>query len=254
MQIKQERLSHAQEIELTRALKNAVLGTPRYQRHLDTLVLANLGLVHKIVGKFPIKNASVSYDDLYQEGVAGLIKGIQKFDPRKGYRLSTYVYRWISAYVSRYFANHSRNVRIPVHVSEAHHNLQKQVEKLTIELGRTPTIAEVCSINKRAVQLIDDMKYTYSLNSGIGDDSELNDVCGEDKTEEFETCVDCDILIDKLREVASDRDYNILMMRYGLHGYHQHTLDEVAQKYELTRARIHQVEQKMVKLMRRLAV
>ena len=117
-------------------------GDRKYRRTLNRLVTYNLGLVHKIVHKFPMKNATCSYDDLFQEGVAGLIHGIKKFDETRGYRLSTYVYRWIQAYVSRYFQNHGKTIRVPVHLADTTQKLRKEVEALTKQLGYTPTESE----------------------------------------------------------------------------------------------------------------
>ena len=98
--MKHDQLTAQEEIYLSRILKSEK-SKENHKWALDKLVLCNLGLVHKIVHKFPLKNATCSYDDLFQEGVAGLIHGIRKFDETRGYRLSTYVYRWIQAYVSR---------------------------------------------------------------------------------------------------------------------------------------------------------
>ena len=114
---KSELMSTEREIQLVRQLPN--------KRALDELVLANTGLIHKICHKFPVKNASVTYDDLFQAGIEGLIHGIQKFDVTRGYRLSTYCYRWIQAYVSRYWQNHGKTIRIPVHMA----NLQMKVRR-----------------------------------------------------------------------------------------------------------------------------
>ena len=139
------RLSHVEEIELIRLYNSD--NDKVSKRALDRLVLSNTGLVHKLVNKFPIKNATCTYDDLYQEGIAGLIHAISKFDVTKGYRLSTYSYRWIQAYVQRYYQNHARSVRVPVHVVDSQLSLNKQVEKLTSELGRTPTMQEIVSVN-----------------------------------------------------------------------------------------------------------
>lgn len=244
------RLTHVEEIELIRALHSDNDKTSK--RALDRLVLANTGLVHKLVNKFPIKTATCSYDDLYQEGIAGLIKGIRKFDPTKGYRLSTYCYNWISAYIRRYFMNHSRSVRVPVHVADAQLSLNKQVEELTRELGHTPSMQEIVAVNPEAVAVLRKMQNNVSLNTTIGEESELEDVIGEDKSEEFDSCVDCDIILTKLSDIVSSRDLNILQMRYGLNGYNESTLEEIAAKYELTRARIHQIVGNTIKKARTL--
>ena len=247
-----ERLTHVDEITLVRDLNTTDPTSRSYKRILDTVVLANLGLVHKIVSKFPIKNQCVSYDDLFQEGVAGLIHGIKKFDTTKGYRLSTYCYNWINAYVRRYFSNHGRCVRIPCHITDAQISLNKQVESLTQDLGRTPTLSEILDVNPDAQRILNDVKAGLSLNQSIGDDSELSDLQGEDTTDSFETAMDAHILLSRLRTTVSERDFDILARRYGLMGYTPATLDEVASVYELTRARIHQIERTLINKARSL--
>ena len=244
---KTPRLSHVEEIELIREYQET--GSKKV---LDRLVLSNTGLVHKVVSKFPIKNCTCTPQDLFQEGIAGLIRGITKFDPTKGYRLSTYTYNWIRAFVQRYYQNHSQSVRIPVHVSDASLALRKQVETLTTQLGRTPVMSEIIKVNPNATSIMENMATQVSLNSKMGDESELQDVQGEDKTEEFESQVDCDILLTKLQDLVSPRDFKILTMRYGLCGEVESTLDEIGQRFEVSRARAHQIQNKCIKLLREL--
>ena len=144
------RLSHTEEIELARVLRDNDEGSRRYRRALDKMVICNLGLVNKIANKFPVRTASCSFDDLFQEGVAGLIHGIRKFDPSLGYRLSTYVYRWISVYVTRFYQNHARVIRLPIHISEKRYRLSSQIKELTEKLGRTPTLDEIHQVNNKS--------------------------------------------------------------------------------------------------------
>jgi RNA polymerase sigma factor (sigma-70 family) len=247
---KTQRLTHAEEIELSRQLQQHEVGSRRYRRALDKLVTHNLGLVNKIVSRFPLKNANCSFDDLFQEGVAGLIHGIRKFDSRRGYRLSTYVYKWISVYVRRYYQNQGRTVRVPIHMADKSYQLKRQIEELTEKLGRTPTIEEIREVNAKADQIQDAMKSTVSLNVTIGEDSELESIVGEDKTEEFQIQHDAAALLDKIQGEVSNRDYTILVKRYGLDGDTPLTLSEVADKYEITRARVHQIEHKLLTKMR----
>ncbi len=244
-----ERLTHFEELDLVK----------RYQatgdkRILDKIVLANLGLVHKIVHKFPIKNQSVSYEDLFQEGVAGLIRGITKFDTTKGCRLSTYVYNWIQAMVRRYYSNHARAVRLPVHITDAQLSLNKTIERLTHELGRTPTLCEVTEVCPDAPSIMSDVKAGVSLNAPVGDDSELEDLQACDNNDTFEACIDVDILLSKLQDNVSARDYDILVRRFGLSGHIPHTLNELGEMHSITRARVHQVETKLIKQLRALTV
>lgn len=248
-----KRLSHTEEIELTRLMNEHGLETRKGRRALDKLVTHNLGLVSKIVNKFPLKNANCSFDDLFQEGVAGLIHGLRKFDPTKGCRLSTYVYNWISAYVRRYYQNQGRTVRVPIHMADKSFKLNRQIEELTEKLGRTPTLEEVQALNKNADQIFTSMRGTVSLNNIVGEDSELESIVGEDRTEEFDTTHDADVLLAEVKPLVSDRDFNILVKRYGLDGDTPLTLSETADKYGITRARVHQIEHRMLKKMKEIA-
>ena len=251
---KTQRLTHAEEIELSRIISEGDVTSRRYKRALDKIVTHNLGLVNKIVSKFPLKNAACSFEDLFQEGVAGLIHGIRKFDSTKGYRLSTYVYNWISVYVRRYFQNHGRVVRVPIHMADKSYQLNRQVDDLTIKLGRTPTIEEIRELNAKADQIRNAMSNVVSLNVGVGEGNvELESLVGEDKTEEFETRHDADTLLERVRPLVSARDFDILTQRYGLHGDTPLSLSEVAEKYSITRARVHQIEHKLLNKMRELA-
>ena len=249
-----KRLTHTEEIELTRLFHEHGPETRLGRRALDKLVTHNLGLVSKIVNKFPLKNANCSFDDLFQEGVAGLIHGLRKFDPTKGCRLSTYVYNWISAYVRRYYQNQGRTVRVPIHMADKSFRLNRQIEELTEKLGRTPTLEEVQALNKNADHIFTSMRGTVSLNNIVGEDSELESIVGEDRTEEFDTCHDADALLAEVKPLVSERDFNILIERYGLDGDTPLTLSETADKYGITRARVHQIEHKMLKKMKELAI
>lgn len=248
-----KRLTHSEEIELTRIINTAGVETREGRRALDKLVTHNLGLVNKIVGKFPLKNANCSFDDLFQEGVAGLIHGLRKFDPTKGYRLSTYVYNWISAYVRRYFQNQGRTVRVPIHMADKSFKLNRQIEELTESLGRTPTLEEVQALNKNADAIFTSMRNTVSLNNIVGEDSELETIIGEDRTEEFDTTHDANSLLAEIRPLVSARDYNIIIKRYGLDGDTPLTLSEAADEYGITRARVHQIERKLLSKMKEIA-
>lgn len=222
------------------------------KKALDELVTRNFGIIHKLVHKFPIKNQSVGYDDLFQEGVAGMIHAINKFDSTRGYRLSTYVYRWVWAYMSRYYQNHGRVIRVPVHLSDKNLTLRKQVEELTQMLGRTPTQEEIVEMNPSATKIASAMVQPLSLNNIIGDDSELSDLCGYDNTEENDNNMDVDILLTKLRGMVSERDFTILLSRYGLGGRSEMTLDEIGKEHNISRARVHQLESSLINKLRAL--
>ena len=242
--MKTERLNHIEELEY---IKRAQEGN---QYAINKLLKHNTGLVHKIVSRFPMKNATCTYDDLYQEGLLGLMHGIRKFDVTRGVRLSTYCYRWIQAFVKRFYLNHYRTVRLPVHVIQQNTQLNKQIEHLTSDLGRTPTLEEVCDLNENADSLICSSLYTLSLNSLTGEDGELNDFVGEDHTDESDNELDVHFMMMQLKESVSERDYKILVQRYGLDGNGERTLQEIAEDNDITRARVHQIENNLINRLR----
>ena len=249
--MKTEQLTAEQEITLIRNLRPTEDSIDT--KVLDKLVLSNVGLVHKIVHRFPLKNASVTYDDLFQEGIAGLIHGIQKFDETRGYRLSTYVYRWIQAYVSRYFQNHGKTIRVPVHLSDTSLKLRKEVEALTKRLGYTPTETD-CAQHIEDYDARNSMPESCtSLNAAISEDGEVQDLAGYDNSDINDEVMDCEMMLDKLREKVSERDYNILSMRFGVNGYPEHTLSEISDAFGITRARAHQIQNQCLRELRAIA-
>ena len=246
--MKAEQLTGEQEITLVREYRAS-----GNQRCLDRLVLSNLGLIHKIVHRFPLKNAGCSYEDLFQEGVAGLIHGIEKYDETRGYRLSTYVYRWIQAYVSRYYQNHGKTIRVPVHLADSASKMRKEVEALTKELEHMPTNSECEQHIVGYEDMLVATREVFSLNAALSEDGELGDIAGYDNTEENDDTMDAEILMDKLRSQVSERDYRILCMRYGMCGYPEHTLSEISDAFGITRARVHQVQQTCLRELRAMA-
>ncbi len=238
------KLTHEEELILIKDRDN--------KKSLDRLVLSNLGLVHKIVHKFPLKSVSCNYEDLFQEGVAGLIHAIHKFEVERGYRLSTYSYRWIQAYITRYYQNQGRTIRVPVHMATKQMELNKQVESLTRDLGRTPTQEEIEDVNSNVDWIKTSMVPVSSLNQLVSETDELECLQGDDNTEESDRKMDCDILLERVKQVTSDRDYNILSLRYGLDGNQPHTLSEISELHGLTRARVHQITNQMIRQCREM--
>jgi len=238
-----KQLTHDEEITLIRDRENP--------KSRDRLVLANLGLVHKITGKFPLKNASCSYDDLFQEGIAGLMHGIEKFEPQRGYRLSTYVYRWIQAYITRYYQNHGRTVRVPVHMATKQQQLNKGVETLTRELGRTPTSDEIAELFGDADHVRASMMSTVSLDAPMGDDGDsLEDLQGYDPTAMSDAVLTIELAIEKIRDRVSARDLDIFVRKTGLLGHYEHSLNDLSEMHGITRARVHQIEKQVYRTMR----
>jgi len=233
------------EIELIRYLKLSAPGSKSYKRVLDELVLANQGLIHKLVQKFPIKNSNCSYDDLFQEGVAGLIHAISKFESERGYRLSTYSYRWIQAFISRYYQNQGKTIRIPVHLATKEMTARKQIESLTEELGRTPTKVEIAEAGIKQ----NDIVSCTSLNKMISENEEQEALCGNDDTEARDYILQCELMLQRLQQDVSERDFNIFVHRYGLLGVAEHTLSEISDYHSITRSRIHQISNECLQKM-----
>ncbi len=252
------RLSGSEEIELIRLL-NTTECESEYKRTLDRLVLANYGLCHKVVQKFPIRTSACSYNDLLHESIAGLIHGIKKFDSTRGYRLSTYVYPWVRNYVQRYYQNHGKTIRVPVNLIERQMTLNKEMQSLTHELGREPTVAEVTErvrghhkLDGKTESVLSSMMHTVSLNELMSESSELECLVGDDPTESIEERVEIDLLLEQIKEQVSSRDYEMFVMRYGLTGDTPYTLQDCADKFEITRARCHQIEHSILNKMRQL--
>ena len=223
------------------------------QRAMNRLVRFNTGLVHKIVNKFPMKNANCSYDDLYQEGVIGFMHAVRKFDLSRNLRLSTYSYYWISARVRAYYHQNYRTVRLPVHVALQNSQVNKTIERLTRELDRVPTLDEVRDLIPGADETICNSLYTYSLNAMIGEDGELQDTVGQSYVVDNDNEIDVYFLLDKLRATVSDRDYQMLVQRFGLDGEGERTLNELSETYGVSRARCHQVQNKLLNKLHTLA-
>ena len=252
------RLSGAEEIELIRTL-NSTESDIIFKATLDKLVLANLGLCHKVVQKFPVRTNNCTYDDLLHESIAGLIHGIKKFDPARGYRLSTYVYPWVRNYVQRYYQNHGKTIRVPSNLAERQMTLNKKIESLIHDLGREPTMEELSEsvrghhkLDGKVESVLSSMTNTVSLNEMMSESSELECLVGEDHTEDIENEVEIELLLDKLKTLVPDRDYNMFVLRYGLTGEIPYTLQDCADKFELTRARCHQIEHGILKKLRTL--
>ena len=124
---------------------------------------------------------------------------------------------------------------------------------MTRDLGRTPTDEEIRNANSSVENIRSATMTVSSLNALIGESEELEGLQGEDRTEQHDTEIECDMLLDKVRGQVSERDFSVLLHRYGLCGVPAHTLSEISEKHGVTRARIHQIERKMLKLLRQVA-
>lgn len=245
-------------LEIKRSHQMIVAGEAQAAQAKHELTEANLRLVVSIAKKY--QNRGLQFLDLIQEGNLGLMKGVDKFDWRRGYKFSTYATWWIRQAITRAIADQARTIRIPVHMIEVINKLKNIQRELVREMGREPTTEEIArkmgtSIEKvsKALKLV---QQPVSLETPIGEDgdSQLGDLI-EDKST---TSPSERVIASNLKEITGDvlqtlspREERVLRMRFGLdHGGDERTLEEVGQNFNVTRERIRQIEAKALRKLR----
>lgn len=244
-------LSADEEVELANRIAKGD------QSAKNELVEANLRLVVSLARHY--QGCGLSYQDLIQEGNIGLIKAAEKFDVSKGFRFSTYASWWIKQALSRAIADQSRTIRIPVHMTENINKFKKTERELLSQLNREPKIKEIADAmgisEKQAKEIQSYIVEPTSLDIQVGDDDDttigsfIEDTYFVNPESAYIKESNGDV-VNAVLDTLSDREANILRLRFGIGGKKAMTLEEVGKEYGLTRERIRQIEAKALRKLR----
>ena len=250
-----KRLTPEEELDVARRV---VKGDPEAK---EIMINANLRLVVSMARDYV--NRGLSYQDLIQEGNMGLMRAVEKFDPEKGFRFSTYATWWIRQSMSRAIADQSRDIRIPVHTTEMIYKIKKVQRELAQDLNREPTNKEIADKipgmdETKVAELLSVSMDTVSLETPTGEeeDSTLGDFIKDESMMGPEEAFQSELLkeqVDKMLKELPEREEAIVRMRFGLDGTGSiKTLEEVGKIYGVTKERVRQIESKAIRRLKQL--